>query len=216
MPRPSTPSLDYIRKLHAPQDALLKGIGEICARLGGPRHISPEEGKTLQLLMALHGTRHIVEVGTGAGYSTVWMARALPDGGHLTTIERDPRQLVMGSHFLDIPEMSGRLTRIEGNAHDALPALPTAAYDLMLIDADLQGYNAYLDQAERLVRPGGLIVATRTLLSDTIGLDLPPADLPQGLLESIRRFNARLADAARYLSILLPSPQGLTVALKRF
>lgn len=216
MTRTVTPSLDYIRKLYAPQDSLLASIDDMLHKMGIHMQIGAEEGKLLQLLIRLHGAANVVEIGTLAGYSAIWMARALPEGGHLYTINKDPRHIAMARHFFDQSDVRDRITMLEGDAHQMLPALAyKAPFDMVFIDADKISYNDYLDWAERHVRPGGLIVADNTLLFNSIGLDLPPADIAPATWQNMRRFNERLADADKYISMLIPTQEGLTVAIKR-
>ncbi len=213
----STPSLDYIRKLYAPQDALLASIDDMLRKLNIFIHIGPEEGKLLQMLMVLHGTKTVVEIGTLAGYSAIWMARALPEGGHLYTLNKDPEHIHMARHFFDQSEVRDRITMLEGDARATLQTLtPQGPFDMVFIDADKQNYNHYLDWAEENVRPYGLIVADNTLLFGTIGLDAPPPDMTPSTWESMRRFGKRLADESKYFSTLIPTEQGMTVAVKLF
>lgn len=213
----STPSLDYIRKLYAPQDPLLESINDMLIKLNIFMHIGPEEGKLLQMLIALHRAETVVEVGTLAGYSSLWIARALPENGHLYTLNKDAEHISMARHFFDQSEVRDRITMLEGDAHQTLPTLNVKApFDMIFIDADKISYNDYLDWAEQNIRQYGLIVADNTLLFDTIGLDLPPPDMAPATWHAMRRFNERLADHERYFSTMVPTEQGMTVAIKLF
>lgn len=213
-PAPASPNLDYIRKLYAAQDSLLSSINETLQKLGMEIQISPEEGKLLHLLIAMHRVKSIVEIGTLAGYSAIWMARALPADGKLFTIEKNPEHAAMARHFFGQSEVNNRITLLEGDAHTQLKSLAAKApFDMVFIDADKESYNAYLDWAEKNVRAGGLIIADNTLLFDTVALDAPPADMPRATWEGMRRFNDRLADTRKYLSTMVPTDDGLTVAI---
>lgn len=214
---PPSPNLDYIRKLYAAQDSLLSSINETLHRLGKEIQISPEEGKLLQMLMSLYQVESVVEIGTLAGYSAIWMARALPPTGHLYAIEKDLDHSAMAQHFFDQSDVKGRISLLTGDAHQMLAALEEKTpFDMVFIDADKESYNDYLDWAEKHVRPYGLVVADNTLLFDTIALDVPPADMPRATWEGMRRFNDRLADPDRYFSTMVPTDDGLTVAIKLF
>lgn len=211
----TSPNLDYIRKLYAAQDSLLLSINETLQKLGLEIQVSPEEGKLLHLLIALKGIKTVVEVGTLAGYSALWMARALPEGGRLYTIEKNPEHAVMARHFFGQSEVNDRITLLEGDARAQLQSLSAKApFDMAFIDADKESYNDYLDWAEANIRTGGLIVADNTLLFDTVALDAPPADMPRATWEGMRRFNDRLADPKKYLGVMVPTDDGLTVAIK--
>jgi predicted O-methyltransferase YrrM len=217
MARYLTPNIDYIRKLYAPQDSLLASIDESLRRLEIPIHIGAEEGKLLQLLIRLHKVRTVVEIGTLAGYSTLWMARALPQGGHVFTLNKDNAHIAMARHFFDESDVKDRITMLEGDAHDTLPKLAgKAPFDMVFIDADKISYNDYLDWAEASVRKGGLIIADNTLLHGSIGFDLPPANVAPTTWHNMRRFNERLADPRRYFTTLIATQEGLTVAEKLF
>lgn len=217
MTRQVTPSIDYIRKLYAPQDALLASIDELLRKLKIHINIGAEEGKLLQLLIGLHGVRSIVEIGTLAGYSAIWMARALPEDGHLYTINMDPEHIAMAAHFFDQSEVKNRITMLEGDAHDVLPQLSgKAPFDMVFIDADKISYNDYLDWAEEHVRKGGLIVADNTLLFGSMGLAAPPPEVTPASWHAMHLFNERLAAPSKYFSLLLPTQEGLTVAVKLF
>lgn len=217
MARYLTPSIDYIRKLTAAQDSLLASIDESLLRLNIPMHIGAEEGKLLQTLITLHQSERIVEIGTLAGYSTIWMARALPEGGHIYTINKDPQHIAMAKHFFDQSEVRESITMLEGDAHEKLPELADKGpFDLLFIDADKISYNDYLDWAETHVRAGGLIIADNTLLHGTMGLDLPPQTISPTTWHNMRRFNERLADPSRYFTSMIATQEGLTVAIKLY
>lgn len=217
MPRESvTPSLDYIRKLYAPQDALLKAIDDMLQNMNIHMHVGPDEGKLLQMLIKLHNVKTVVEVGTLAGYSAIWMARALPDDGHIYTINKDPAHIDMARHFFDQSEVKHKITMLEGDAHDMLKALGRKGpFDMIFIDADKISYNDYLDWAEENIKKGGLIVADNTLLFDTIGLDAPPPGTAPTTWHNMRKFNERLADSSKYFSTMIATAEGMTLAIKR-
>jgi predicted O-methyltransferase YrrM len=210
-----TPNIDYIRKLYAPQDSLLASIAETLKKLDIAWQVGPEEGKLLQLLIRLCGARRVVEIGTLAGYSTIWMARALPEGGQIFTIGKDPEHNAMAKHFFDQSDVAERITLLEGDAHLILPVLSKQApYDMVFIDADKISYPDYLDWAEEHIRPGGLIVADNTLLFDAVALDAPPPGIAPKTWQAMRSFNERLADKNKFMSIMIPTAEGISVAIK--
>lgn len=217
MPKNISPSLDYIRKLYAPQDALLTGIDQALHDSGMPIHIGAEEGRLLQLFIGLSGVKTIVEVGTLAGYSTLWMARALPPDGHVYTIDRDPKHIAMAKGFFAKSEVKDRITLLEGDAHDMLDKLsPKAPFDMIFIDADKLSYNDYLDWAEANLRPGGLIVADNTFLFGSVYLDAPPEGTAPATWHAMQLFNERLANPEKYFATMVPTEEGLSVAVKLF
>jgi predicted O-methyltransferase YrrM len=123
-----------------------------------PRHeVSAPQGALLELLARIVGARAILEIGTLAGYSTLWLARALPPGGRLVTLEADPHHAeVARANLAGVAEVIG------GPALETLPTL-SGPFDLIFIDADKRSNARYLEWALRLSRPGTLIVADNVI-----------------------------------------------------
>jgi len=164
--------------------------------------ITPNQGKLLELLARIHGARSILELGTLGGYSTIWLARALPEGGRLVTLERNPdyaevaRANIAGAGFGEIVEI-----RV-GPALQTLPELHAEGagpFDLIFIDADKQNYPGYLEWSLKLSRVGTLIIGDNVVRAGAI-LD-PDADDPSfadgGIAAGARRFYEMLADNPR-------------------
>lgn len=210
-------ALDYIRKLYAPQDTLLAAIDATLNERGIAIHINPEEGKLIQMFMTLHRIRTVVEIGTLAGYSAIWMARALPEDGHLYTIDREPAHIEMAKEFIGRSDVKDRITQLEGDAHDVLATLAAKGpFDMVFIDADKLSYNDYLDWAEANVKKLGMIIADNTFLFDTIWLKEPPEGTAPATWHAMQLFNERLADTEKYFTAMIPTDDGLTVAVKLF
>lgn len=218
MPRNApTASAEYIRLLYAAQDDLLTSINAELEKRDMAIHISAEEGRILQLIIALHGTKNIVEIGTLAGYSAIWMARALPEGGHIYTINKDPEHVRMAEGFFARCERKEQITQLSGDAHEVLPTLSEKApFDMVFIDADKISYPDYLDWAEKNIRRGGLIVADNTLLHGFAAEPAPPKNIAPNTWKNMRLFNERLADKSKYNATMLPTGEGLSVAIKLF
>lgn len=180
--------------------------------------IGAEEGRILQLLIALHDTRTIVEIGTLAGYSTIWMARALPEGGHIYTINKDPAHIEMAEGFFAKCECRSKITQLAGDAHKILPTLSQKGeqFDMVFIDADKISYPAYLDWAEKNIRKGGLIIADNTFLGGAMLEKTPPENIAPTTWKNMRSFNERLADKSKYNATIIPTREGLSVAIKLF
>jgi predicted O-methyltransferase YrrM len=217
MPRENvTPNINYIRRLYAKQDALLERLTAALPAEFAGWQVAPEEGKLLQLLITLRGVRTVVEIGTLAGYSAIWMARALPQDGHLYTLGKDPAHNALAKKFIGESDVADRITLIEGDARDTLPTLQSKGpFDMVFIDADKLAYPDYLDWAEANLRPGGLVVGDNTLLFDAAALDAPPEGTAPATWNAMRRFNERLADEKNYFAMMIPTAEGLSVAIKR-
>jgi predicted O-methyltransferase YrrM len=208
--------MHYIRKLYAPQDALLERVDATLHRIGFPIHIGAEEGKLLQLLIAMNQVKTIVEIGTLAGYSTVWMARALPKEGHIYTINKDKLHIATAKETFAACEVKDRITMLEGVAQTMLATLEDRApFDMIFIDADKISYPEYLDWADKNIRTGGLIIADNTLLGGAATMDTPPDNIAPTTWKNMRSFNERLADENRYHSVMIATAEGLTVAIKK-
>lgn len=119
--------------------------------------VAPVAGKLLHLLARISGARRILEIGTLAGYSTIWLARALPEGGEVVTIEAEPHHAEIARANLERAGVAERVDIRVGGAIDVLPTL-VPGFDLVFIDADKERNTAYLDWAARLGRPGTVIV----------------------------------------------------------
>ena len=143
-------------------DPILTSVLEASDTAGLPAiAVSPNQGKLLQMLAEIMGARTILEVGTLGGYSTIWLARAIPADGRVITLEVDPKHAeVARTNFV----RAGFANRIEiwlGKAVDTLPKLfaeRRGPFDLIFIDADKENIPAYFDWAIQLSRPGSLII----------------------------------------------------------
>lgn len=134
--------------------------------------VSALQGKFLHLLAKLIGARRILEIGTLGGYSGIWLARALPDGGRLDTIEIDAAHAEVAEASFAAAGVAGRVTLHRGAGLDVLPRL-SGPYDMAFIDADKQNNAAYFDFAVRLSRPGALIIVDNVVRNGAI---LAPED----------------------------------------
>ncbi len=205
----------YVGALYAPEDAGLLKIRKRIEGIGRTGiNISAVEGRILQVLMKMVGVKTAVEVGTLCGYSSVWIARALPEDGALITIEKDPRYAALAAEGIAECGVAERVSIRQGDASEVLKTL-TGTYDFVFIDANKTGYNLCLDWAMNHVRSGGLIVADNTLLFGSVMMDEKPDDISIKPWNEMRRFNERLADQSNFTSVMLPTSEGLSLALKK-
>ncbi|TMF41740.1 MAG: O-methyltransferase [Chloroflexi bacterium] len=152
---------EAITGVFAPEDEALRYALTSMREAGLPEiQISPIQGKFLQLLAAASNARSILEIGSLGGYSGIWLARALPPGGRLITLEINPTHAAVVRKSFEKAGVSDRTEVRVGNALDLLPKLESEApFDLVFIDADKAPYPQYLEWALRLSRPGSIIVA---------------------------------------------------------
>ncbi|HSJ73865.1 MAG TPA: class I SAM-dependent methyltransferase, partial [Miltoncostaeaceae bacterium] len=148
-------------------------------------------------------------VGTFVGTSAAWMAPALAPDGHVDTLEADPERAERAEAFLADAGLAARVRVHRGPAAQTLPRLPDGAYDLCYIDADKTGYPAYLDQALRLVRPGGLILADNVLSGGRVAL---PADERGESAAALAAFTRAALDHPRLVTTVLTIGDGVTLS----
>ena len=210
-------TLRYMREVFAPEDALLTELAQHLITQNIAIQIGPEEGKILQLLIRMNYIETVVELGTLGGYSSIWMARALPADGHVYTIEKEPENAKLAQSFIDRSEVGHKISIVVGDGHEMIRTLDARGpFDMIFIDADKPGYTDYLDWAEKNIRKGGLIVGDNTLLFDAVVEDAPPAGTSAAAWNAMREFNTRLADPKKYHAAMLPTKEGMTVAVKLF
>ena len=178
----------------------------------GVRPVSNATGAALRLLAAAVGARHVVEVGTGAGSSGLWLLQGMPPDGILTSIDVEPEhQRAARASFTEAGIPSQRTRVIGGDAVQVMGRLTDGAYDLVLVDADEESYPAYVDQAVRLLRPGGVLAVHDMLWHDKVA-DPASRDTVTTLLRDLGK---TLRDDDRLLPALLPVGDGLLVAVRR-
>ncbi len=154
---------DYIEgHLLSPDAALDAALWESVSAGLPEIAVAPVQGKLLQLMARMAGARRILEVGTLGGYSTIWLARALPEGGELVTLELEEHHATVARANIERAGLSDRVTVIAGPALDSLETL-TDPFDFVFIDADKQNNAAYVDHAVRLSRPGTTIVVDNVI-----------------------------------------------------
>ena len=136
--------------------------------------VSPQQGKFLSLLAAATGARRILEIGTLGGFSTIWLARGAGPGGHVTTLEYEPKHAEVARANLDRAGLSDRVEVLVGAALDSLPNV-TGPFDLVFIDADKENNPSYLEWAVKLTHPGSMIVVDNVIREGAI---LSPGDDP--------------------------------------
>lgn len=179
----------YIETQLVESDPALEAALRASSEAGLPAiQVSPAHGKMLHLLARAIGARRILELGTLGGYSTIWMARALPPGGRLVTLEADPKHASVARANI---ARTGLAEVVEVRLGPALESLPQLAaqdagrFDLIFIDADKGGYPEYFKWAVKLSRPGALIVADNVVRKGAV---TDPGNTDPNV-QGIRRFN---------------------------
>jgi len=185
----------YLTDLLVPADPALDAALKASAAAGLPSiQVSPTQGKLLHLLVLSLGARKILELGTLGGYSTIWMARALPAGGRLITLEADAKHAEVARANIAHAGLANIVDLRLGRAQETLPKLTgEAPFDLIFIDADKTGYPEYFQWAMKLSRRGSVIIADNVVRKG----EIVDADSGDANVQGVRRFYEMVAREPR-------------------
>jgi predicted O-methyltransferase YrrM len=187
----------YLGDLLASDDPALEAALAASAAAGLPAiNVSPVQGKLLHLLARAIGARNVLEIGTLGGYSTIWLARALPDGGRLISLEADARHAEVARANIARAGVQAVVEVRLGMALDTLPELAAEGrepFDFVFIDADKPNNAAYFDWALKLSRPGSIIVVDNVVRDG----DVIDADSDSSTVQGVRRLLERIAAEPR-------------------
>jgi predicted O-methyltransferase YrrM len=203
-------SLSYAESFAAEDDVILAARAR--GKEFGCTPIGPAGGAALRVLAAAATARSVVEVGTGAGVSGLYLLAGMAADGVLTTIDVEgEHQRAAREAYTEAGVAPSRFRLINGSAPEVLPRLRDDAYDIVLVDADKSSYGVYYEQALRLLRPGGVVAFDNALWHDRV------ADPTQRDHETtvLRDLGKTVRDDPRVLSALLAVSDGLLVAAKR-
>lgn len=193
----------YFADLLASSDAALDGALAANRKAELPAiDVTPTLGKFLELLVRITGARRILELGTLGGYSTIWLARSLPAGGSVVSLEIDPQRAEVARANLENANVIDRVDLRVGRAADELKAMidsGCAPFDFIFIDADKAGYPEYLGWSLKLSRPGTVIVADNVVRDGKV---IQP-DNPDPDIRGVRRFTELLAAEPRLAATAL-------------
>jgi predicted O-methyltransferase YrrM len=187
----------YLGDLLAPADSALEAALAASAAAGLPAiNVSPVQGKLLNLLARATSACNVLEIGTLGGYSTIWLARALPEGGRLISLEADPRHAEVARANIARAGLRAIVEVRLGMALDTLPGLAAERrepFDFVFIDADKPNNPAYFDWALQLSRPGSIIVVDNVVREG----DVIDADSDSSTVQGVRHVLERLAAEPR-------------------
>jgi predicted O-methyltransferase YrrM len=188
---------DYICGMLVGADEVLDAALAASDAAGLPAiSVTPNQGKFLMLLAQIRGARSILEIGTLGGYSTIWLARGLAEGGRMITLEADPHHAAVARENLARAGLSRVVHLREGRAQDTLPELAAEGvgpFDLVFIDADKPGNPDYFKWALRLTKPGSVIVIDNVVRDGEV-VDAKSTD---PAVRAVRKLNELLAAEPR-------------------
>jgi len=198
----------YFEERLLPADSALDASLEANREAGLPAiDVTPLQGRFLELLVRISGARRILEIGTLGGYSTIWLARALPEDGHLITLELETRNSRVARANIARAGLADRVELREGRAGESLAALAkeqASPFDLIFIDADKANNPEYLQWSLKLSRPGTVIVLDNVVRDGRV-ID---ENSPDPDIQGIRRFTDMVAVEPRLSATVLQTVAG--------
>lgn len=212
----------YCREVFGLEDEPLAGLMKRATAAGLPAiAVSSDVGRLLFMLVKLvggeKGAARVLELGTLAGYSGIWIARALAPGGKLITVEPEPRHADFAQRAFEEAGVGDHVEIRRAPALDVLPRLARefgpASFDFIFFDAIKTEYTRYFALADPLLKPGGLLVADNVLGTGDWWIDTPRGT--SAARDAVDRFNRVLAQHPGYDCGIVPLREGLVVARKR-
>ena len=216
MPRITCKKTDYMNQVFGLQDKPLSDLIRTAKADGvGFMQVDPYEGRILSVLTRMIQARKAVEIGTLYGFSAFHIARALQPDGILYTCDKDGTRQKRAEDLLKETKECKKIHWICGPAQKTLkPLSKEGPFDLVFIDGDKQAYGEYLDWAEKNLRSGGLLIADNTFLFGAVFGEETQA-VPLQTRQAMERFNQTLSRSKQWDGALIPTDEGLTVAVKR-
>jgi caffeoyl-CoA O-methyltransferase len=205
---------DYLDAHGSPPDLVQQELIEETRALGGVSimQIAPEQGAFMQLITSAIGARHAIEIGTFTGYSSLCIARGLPEDGRLTCCDVSEEWTAIARRAWQKAGVSDRIELRIGPAIETLRALPEEpTFDLAFVDADKSGYADYFDALLPRLRVGGLMLIDNVLWSGNVANPAKNDDQTN----AIRAFNDKVASDPRVECVMLPISDGLSLLRKR-
>ncbi|MDO8501305.1 MAG: O-methyltransferase [Gemmatimonadaceae bacterium] len=194
---------DYITDALIPADAALDAALAASDAAGLPAiQVSAAQGKLMNILARGQGARTILEVGTLGGYSTIWLARAVPQGGRVVTLEIDPKHAEVAKANFVRAGLSDRIETRTGNALDILPRLAAEGYgpfDFVFIDADKPSIPTYFEWAVKMSKPGTMIIVDNVVREGAV-IDAASEDAS---VQGVRRLNEMMSRDRRVTATVL-------------
>tara|TARA_Y100000758_G_scaffold207665_1_gene148551 strand:- start:1014 stop:1703 length:690 start_codon:yes stop_codon:yes gene_type:complete len=174
--------------------------------------ISPLDGRLLEILCRLSNAKKIVEFGTLSGYSALWFLKALPEDGHLWTIESNPDHAQVARSVFNKAGLSEKVTVVEMSGANSLSHLSNSGpFDIIFLDADKESYGLYADWAVDNLRKAGLLLGDNALLFGELLDDIENSNKTNERVKGMRKFHKILSE--KFVSTCLLTPEGLGVGL---
>jgi predicted O-methyltransferase YrrM len=207
----------YIKTILGPREKLLDEIMKN-ALLGHellPMQVDDNAARFLQLLTMIHQPQRVIEVGTFFGYSSIHIARGLPEGGRLTTLEIDSNLAELARRSLDTAGLSDRVDVVVGDAADYLAQVQPQNIDMIFIDADKRNYPKYLELCFPLLKRGGILVADDAFTHGNFSGEGHNGEDGSTEIKAINTYNRAVGKSPRLFSAFVGTNNGLLVSYKK-
>lgn len=201
---------EYVNDVFVREDEMLAFVRQQTAEHGLPQiNLQPHEGLMVQLFVRMCAARKVVEVGALAGYSAIWIARALPDDGRLITIDKSSEHCALARAHIQRAGLADKVSVLQGDGRQILDKLAVdAPFDALFVDADKVSYPHYFSWAAENLRLGGIVMAHNAFWGGQI-LN-PHSEDDYGLV----RFNQMLAEHPAFESTIIEVGDGLALGVK--
>jgi caffeoyl-CoA O-methyltransferase len=208
--------IEYLEKTFHPEDEVLRTIREIGEKAGLPMiQVGAMDALHLEVLTRATHTRKAVEIGTLFGYSAICIARALPKDGKLYTFEADTKHANVAQSVFKKFELESKIEIFTGAAMSNLNKInKEGPFDLVFIDADKENYPNYLNWAYENLKMGGVVIGDNTFAFGMIADEQFENAEDEATVKALRLFNNQAANSNRFRATLLPTGEGLTLAVK--
>jgi caffeoyl-CoA O-methyltransferase len=202
----------YLAERTTREDAFLRDLKAAAAKADIPAiSIAPAQAAFMQILLRAARAKHVIEIGTLAGYSAIAMARALPPDGRVLTIEIDPDHAAFAKKWIAKSNVAKKIAVHLGAGKDVLRTIPDRSADACFLDADKASYRDYLAECLRILRPNGLVMADNAFAFGQL-LDKNPTDAD---VPAVRAFNDHMPTVEGLQSVIVPLGDGLWVGVLR-
>ncbi len=205
---------DYVVEHGHNADPLLRELAEETAKLGSlsSMQIAPEQGTMMGLLARAIGARSAIEVGTFTGYSSICVARALPENGRMLCLDVSEQWTAIARRYWERAGLIGKITLKLGPAAETLRAMPASeTFDFAFIDADKENYRLYYEEILKRTRRDGLVLVDNVLWNGQVVNESDQTSSTR----AIREFNDFVVNDERVEAVLVPVADGLTIARKK-
>lgn len=212
-----TPAIGkFLDQTFTPEDSLLLEIRERAHARGlPPIHVGAMDGLHLEILTRIAGAKKAVEIGTLAGYSAICICRGMGPKGLLYTFDADRKHIEVAKESFEKAGIASQVKTFVGPATQNLPGIVSEGpFDLVFIDADKVGYPDYLHWAAENLRVGGLLIGDNTLAFGMLADDTFESAEDEQTARALQRFNREAAQGGRFRATMLPTGEGLTLAVK--